>query len=236
MNLEEINLTADRGSHYSLSLLAWMKAKGVLIDKDVEAATNIYRKLAGLGVVEAMHDLGELLLSSKADADDNLEAVAWLEKAADREFAPSQYFLGYCCENGIGRIQDIELAATYYEQAALSGHIHANVDLANLCNQYDIKTISKNSALYWYLQVADRNGSAAYALGGFYEEGTNVEQDNQKAFEFYLKASELGNYFASSHLEMVFETGSLGKEVNEEKAKKYALIAVDQLENLAVDN
>jgi len=232
MNIEEINLTVDKGSNYSSFLLAWIKVNGVFVDKDVDSAIKLYRNLSKLGVVEAMHELGELLLSLEVGEEANIEAVSWFTKASQFDFVPSQYFLGYCYETGIGGIQNFEKAASWYEKAAMAGHINASVNLANLCSQRVVKNISENSPLYWYLRVAEVSGSAAYALGGIYEEGIATEKDNELAFCFYVKASKLGNYFASSYLEMIFEMGLLDKNIDKKLALKYATIAESQLKNL----
>ena len=63
-------------------------------------------------------------------------------------------------------------------------------------------------------------------LGELYEEGSSVEQNYKKAFEYYLKASEHGSNEATNYIGLLYQDG-LGVERDYKKAFEYFKIASD---------
>ena len=57
-------------------------------------------------------------------------------------------------------------------------------------------------------------------IGWSYSKGLGVKQDNSKAFEYYLKSSELGNPVALYNLGSLYEQGK-GVEKDYSKAIEY---------------
>ena len=49
----------------------------------------------------------------------------WYEKAANQGYAPAQYNLGVCYENGRGVVQSYEKAAFWFKKAANQGDAQA---------------------------------------------------------------------------------------------------------------
>lgn len=60
------------------------------------------------------------------------DAVFWFQKAAEQDFAPSKYRLGWCYEYGQGVAKDKNKARSLYEQAAEQGHEDAKKALIRL--------------------------------------------------------------------------------------------------------
>ena len=58
------------------------------------------------------------------------EACAKFEAAAEQGYAPAQYQLGSCYENGAGVAQDLSQAVCWYKKAAEQGHEDAQLKLS----------------------------------------------------------------------------------------------------------
>ena len=53
---------------------------------------------------------------------DYSQAIDWLKKSAE-EYAPAQYYLGWCYYHGKGVSKDLKKAAYWYKKAAQSGDV-----------------------------------------------------------------------------------------------------------------
>ena len=73
-------------------------------------------------------------------------------------------------------------------------------------------------------------------LGGRYEHGKGVEQNNETAVRWYRKSAEGGHSDASFNLGVLFQTGGLGLEESDEAALKWYLRAADSNHSAAQTN
>ena len=65
------------------------------LEKDSEKALRLLRLAANQGNVVSQHNLGVMYLTAKIVTQDYDQSVKWFQKAADLEYAPAQYALGY---------------------------------------------------------------------------------------------------------------------------------------------
>ena len=228
LDINEIKTSVEKGFDFSSFLFDLMNEHGFKVDKNLDLAIDLYRELSEKGIPEAQHNLGVILLDHVKSDTSVEESVSWIKKAAASEFLPSMYLLGYFYEKGIGVEFDVAIAAEWYEKAALSGHIQASINLGGLCEDERLENISYSSPVYWYERVATIDGTAAFTLANFYENGERVEKDISKALTWYLLASKLGSFYASNYLQLVYGKGLLGEVVDRDLEEKYSALAEEQ--------
>ncbi|MHB8789491.1 MAG: tetratricopeptide repeat protein [Desulfobulbaceae bacterium] len=90
---------------------------------EVSAARDDYereiRELAQAGDGGAQFALAQILDLSRGPAQNREEAIIWLRKAADQNFAAACFTLGLKYEFGATIRKDLQLAAAWYRRAAL---------------------------------------------------------------------------------------------------------------------
>ncbi len=92
-------------------------------------ARNDLEILADAGAVEAQFLLSRLLLTLRADASAEGEALLWLKRAASGGFAEAQYALAEAYRRGTNLPRDEAEAVTWYRAAARQGHGDAQQQL-----------------------------------------------------------------------------------------------------------
>ncbi len=80
----------------------------------------------------AMFLLGSCLMEGWGIAQDDIQAVAWFRKSAERGFADAQCNLGWMYANSRGVTQNDEQAVAWYTKAAEQGHADAVEALSRL--------------------------------------------------------------------------------------------------------
>jgi TPR repeat protein len=68
-----------------------------------------------------MHNVGYLYSHGKGVRRDQVAAVAWFRKAAERGFGPAMTVMGECYDQGLGVAVDREAARMWYRKAAAAG-------------------------------------------------------------------------------------------------------------------
>lgn len=81
-------------------------------------------------------------------------------------------------------------------------------------------TENVQQALKILIEISAENALAAYYLGAFYENGMFVEEDLQRAFNFYRSAADLGDFLAMNIVGEFYLKGT-GTRTNSEYAFNY---------------
>ncbi|UOP06604.2 tetratricopeptide repeat protein [Alysiella crassa] len=132
--------------------IAMLYEMGQGVEQDLELAKHWCEQAIKLGLVEAQHHLGYLLLES-----DPIAALECWQKAAEAGLAQAQYDLGGQYAAGDIIPQDNDTAADWYEEAAMQGHTEAQFHLGVLyanAEQYA-------NARHWWLQAAEQGHELA---------------------------------------------------------------------------
>ena len=159
------------------------------VAKNVNEAKKWYQKAAEMGDTRAQLALGNLLKESLLYD----EAVKWYQKAADVGDARGQCELGCMYENGYGVLKDLDKAEELYIKSAEQGNVNAQFLLGKF---YD-SGLEYEKALDWYKKAAEKNvAEAYYNIAAFYIFGNGIPKDTTKAYDYYLKAAELGHVVA----------------------------------------
>lgn len=121
-------ILADKGSVDSQVFLGWMCQNGLGVQKDFDKAFTWYENAAKLGSSEGQFYLAK----SYARHSEFTKAKDWYSKAAEKNYSPAIYRLGWIYDTGRGVTVDKEKAFLCYKKAADLGHIFAKKQLAIL--------------------------------------------------------------------------------------------------------
>lgn len=146
--------------------------------------------------------IASMYLNGKGTEINISEAVNWLDKASQQGNPDAAYQLGYIYSSDKYNISDINKSNEYYAQA-LSGYEKAE---------------EENS-----------NATAEYRIGLIYLNALGVEQDVDKAINWFAKSTLNGNASAAYKLAVLYENGEVIPQ-NNEKAFLYYQIS-DELCN-----
>ena len=119
----------SQGHVKAMLRLAGMYEHGDWVDYNLEEAARLYVCAAIKGDGAARQRIGEL-----AEDEDSIEAVVyqvknafgkgewakvvWISFLTDMTDARLQYYIGYCCENGLGLEKDLDAAREWYRKSA----------------------------------------------------------------------------------------------------------------------
>lgn len=113
----------------------------------------------------------------------------------------SQFTLAEAYRNGSDGIkQSDDSALEWYTQAAIQGHIGAQVAVGDYYNEGFAVKKDFARALEWYLRAAKQGDATAQShVGFYYRMGQGVKVDKGKAMEWFLKAANGGSQYARVH-------------------------------------
>lgn len=134
------------------------------------------------------------------------EAVEWHREVARKGWAPAQYNLACCYQDGKGVERDAKKAAKWFGEAAKQGHREAQCSLANCYAAGDGIQKNMTKAVEWYREAALQGESnAQYNLGCCYNEGNGVQRDELKAAQCFYKAARQGDKDAKDALRRLLD-------------------------------
>lgn len=137
---------------------------------------------------------------------DDGEALESFKKAAELNYGPANYKLGYCYEYGtMGCNVDPFLSTQHYERSVLAGDGNGEAEMAlsgwYLSGAENFFEADDNLAFQYASKAADKQlPKAQYAMGYYYEVGISVPIDLEKAMEYYKQAAANGNKEAQARL------------------------------------
>lgn len=103
--------------------------------------------------------------------------------------------LGRCHELGWGTAPDPHAAAHCYRAAATAGLDWGMYNYATALTMGSGVPVDRAAALRWFVKAADLgHAKATNIVGGFYEDGWEIEQDIGKAEDCYRRAGEGGDF------------------------------------------
>lgn len=189
------------------------KAKGQLIS------------LAQEGDVFAQYELGRYYLNDHEFEKRNpIEAIRYLDLAAEQGFWRANHSLGVRYENGDGVEQIWEEAVRYYKIAADKGFVLAQNALGSC--YWNGNGIEKNleTAVEWYKKAAEQCHPGSNVKLSDYYACENI--DYEKALRYATTAAELGHDGGYNNLGALFFEGN-GVVQNYTKAAEYIQVAAN---------
>lgn len=182
--------------------------EGRHIEKNLTEAVTWYTKAAEQNHRLAQNYLALLYYSGKGVEKDIAHAIKWYIRAAEQGHPGAQYSLANLYFNK-GDLENFRAAFKWFTRAADQGHIEAICLLkGQKPSSTEIPSNYKEIAwdfLTWLKLIASPESfnkySAKYALGQFYSEGEEGDEETFKqAFSWFLKAAEEG--FAPAQYEV----------------------------------
>jgi len=207
--LQYFRKAAWAGSGYGMLFMGLMCENGYGVDQDYNEAKEWYLRAtenydAGEEyIASGMYHIGRLyyegyLSSGKPDYENALD---WFDRARDNGSSIATRNLGDMYLNGQGVEKDIELAATYYSEAAEKGDPEANKYMGDY---YSYKKDYNKAVEYYSVAAEKNNGDAMNLLVRWYIE--NDEKD--LAIENYSKLLASGSEVQLT-AEELFKIGSM---------------------------
>lgn len=215
---EEADTTAEAEEYYEKGRACLYGLDGVEID--YEAAFDNFEQAKELGKEDAGFYLGALYDWYEHPVVDYEKAKSYYEE--NIENPNSELALAFLYNNGDGVEQDREKAKEMFQSVIDKGCVEGYLGLAS--EKYldsDFET-----ALEYYNKVIEEGTEEMYvsdalcSVANIYRYANGVEQNADKAQEYFEKAAELGNSHAYTCIAAMYYYGQ-GVETDEEKAFEY---------------
>jgi uncharacterized protein len=129
------------------------------------------------------------------------ESIPHLQAAADKGFVPQEIELAAAYFTGSGVVQDLQMAAYWYEKAAESGDPEAENEIGFLYQTGAGVPLDPARALHWY-QLSASSGfvKAKVNLGVMYVWGIAVRKNEDLAAQLFREATANGSGAAAGYL------------------------------------
>jgi TPR repeat protein len=161
-------------------------------------ADRAARWLAGAaqrGHTEAQAILGQWLLDGRGVERDPIEALFWFKTAALSGHAMAANMLGRCYEHGWGAPACDKTATHWYARAAEAGLDWGQYNYAtSLQLGRGVPQDRAQAFALFQTAAAQWHAKSVNVLGGFYEDGWEVDADPAMALRCYLRAAEGGDF------------------------------------------
>ena len=227
---EYFEKSAEAGFKIAQFKLGNMYYYGQEIAKDYELAAKYYQQSASSGYANAQLMMGVIHSSGHGVKKSNKEAVKWYQQAADNGSVFALVQLGAMYSLGKGVIKNYQTAISLFEKALAKGNNEALVYLGDM--YYNGNGYSKDTekALALYQKGAEQGDARAeYIMGKFSESGeaSVIEQNNDAAYSWFLKAAEKGHKGARLSLGyLCYKRDQLPN--NQTEAKKWFMLAAKE--------
>lgn len=172
--------------------------------KDISKAFTYYKKSGDLGFEVASFTTGDLYRLGEGVAQSNENALTYFKKAylQGDQNAPNVIYQ---------MMQSPSAYITFLEECVGKGFYQAANDLGTIYINGDMGEVNINKAIKW-LQIGEQNNhpGCLYVLGYLYRNGIKESNGNysldksavniSKAYDYYIKAANLGNTLAMNNL------------------------------------
>ncbi|WP_263408442.1 tetratricopeptide repeat protein [Terriglobus tenax] len=156
---------------------------------------ELVRAAALRGVAEAQVIYGQMLLDGKVVERNALSAFSFFERAAKGGNVMAINMVGRCLDQGWGVAASPHLAAPWFLKAAERGLDWGMYNYATLLILGRGVPEDRSVGLYWLRKAAELGHAKSINLiGGFYEDGWEVEQNRAEARECYRLAAVGGDF------------------------------------------
>ncbi|KAG9293230.1 hypothetical protein G9A89_010601 [Geosiphon pyriformis] len=204
---------AEAGNTKAQYNLGWCYQNGSGTTKNLEKAFQLYSKAAEAGDTNAQYNLGVCYLNGEGTTKNSEKAFQLYSKAAEAGNTKAQYNLGWCYQNGSGTTKNLEKAFQLYSKAVEAGSLVAQ----NILSTYFPNGLETMNHLEKVINLSPQNN-----IGMYYRNGWGTRKNLAAAFEFYLKATKMGNqncyqngWGTTKNLEKAFEIYSkAGETIN----------------------
>ncbi len=225
-------ISAEAGYTRALYRLGLCYENAVGTPRDPEEALRYYQEAAKGGSIEALLQLAACYRYGRGTECDESRAFSYYLMAAEKNNARAQYIIGECYLNGEMVAQNMRLAISWFERAAMQGQSDAiarvNALHETMSEIYNGAIEAQKGgdhaeALRLYSLVAEMGHSAAQCNAGYcYQTGRGCVKDAKRALYYYGLAAEGGSVVAKYNLAICYARG-IGTRLDFKRAR--ALLA-----------
>jgi TPR repeat protein len=189
--IADLQKKADNGETEAQGILGSMNVLGICVKQDIKKGLALLTN-AAKNSVGTQAQLGAIYSSNHFPTIKNYKtALAWYQKAAEKNDPDALYALGKMHWLGRGIIKKDAKAIHYLTRGAELGHLGAAHSLGDIYFR-GVGNIAKNSTLaeQYYLQAATAGIiDAQVKLAKQYFFGWGIAQDHERAFFWFEKAA-----------------------------------------------
>ena len=174
---------------------------------------SLVRAAAERGVPEAQALYGQMLLDGRLVERSPAAALHWFERAALGGDVMAINMVGRCLDQGWGVARSPRMAMKWFRKAAERGLDWGMYNLATLLvlGEHGVPK-DRGEALYWLRKAVELGHvKSMNLLGGFYEDGWEVQQDRATARAYYRDAAVGGDFRGQfNYARLLAEEGDYG--------------------------
>ena len=204
----ELIKRAEEGNPMAMNSLGSSYEHGLGVPQDYMQAAYWYQRAAESGDEFAPDNLGRLYEEGLGVPQDSALADYWYSIAVEKylELAEQGYPYGdimlnlsYMYAYGKGVEQSAEKEMYWLQKSAEAGSIPGMISLADNYLHGDMTDYEK--AIFWYSKASDAGSiEGMINLAYIYKDGLFVEQNNEKALEYYNLAFEISKESAEAYI------------------------------------
>ncbi|CAG5928192.1 unnamed protein product [Menidia menidia] len=236
---EKLRKVAEKGHQKAIEKVAYAMLFGDYISQNVTKAKEMFEKLAVEGSPKAQMALGFLYAAGLGVNSSQAKALVYYTFGALGGNLVAHMILGYRYWGGVGVPQSCESALTHYRLVA--NHVASDVSLTGGSAVQRIRLLDEvenpgstsgmlEEDLIQYYQFLAEKGDvqAQVGLGQLHlHGGRGVEQNHQRAYDYFTQAANAGNTHAMAFLGKMYSEGSDYLPQNNETALQYFKKASD---------
>ncbi|NYT62269.1 sel1 repeat family protein [Alcaligenaceae bacterium] len=147
------------------------------------------------GVADAQASYGQMLLDGTGVQRNPAEALHWFKAAANADHAMGMNMVGRCYENGWGTTANLVVATYWFRLAANRGLDWGMYNYATSLALGRGTDADPAQAFAWLEKAAGLGHAKSWnILGGFYEDGREVEASMETAMDCYCRSAQGGDF------------------------------------------
>uniref|UniRef100_A0A8C8H9N7 Fibronectin type-II domain-containing protein n=1 Tax=Oncorhynchus tshawytscha TaxID=74940 RepID=A0A8C8H9N7_ONCTS len=236
---EKLLKVAGKGHHKAMEKVAYAMLFGDYLAQNIPKAKELFEKLALEGSPKAQMALGFLYAAGLGVNSSQAKALVYYTFGALGGNLVAHMILGYRYWGGVGVPQSCESALTHYRLVA--NHVASDVSLTGgsavqrvrlldeVENPGSTSGMLEEDLIQYYQFLAEKGDvQAQVGLGQLHlHGGRGVEQNHQRAYDYFNQAANAGNTHAMAFLGKMYSEGSEYLSQNNETALQYFKKASD---------
>uniref|UniRef100_A0A8K9UNQ9 SEL1L adaptor subunit of SYVN1 ubiquitin ligase n=1 Tax=Oncorhynchus mykiss TaxID=8022 RepID=A0A8K9UNQ9_ONCMY len=237
--LPKLLKVAGKGHHKAMEKVAYAMLFGDYLAQNIPKAKELFEKLALEGSPKAQMALGFLYAAGLGVNSSQAKALVYYTFGALGGNLVAHMILGYRYWGGVGVPQSCESALTHYRLVA--NHVASDVSLTGgsavqrvrlldeVENPGSTSGMLEEDLIQYYQFLAEKGDvQAQVGLGQLHlHGGRGVEQNHQRAYDYFNQAANAGNTHAMAFLGKMYSEGSEYLSQNNETALQYFKKASD---------
>ena len=197
---------AEQGNNIGQLHMAILYKHGLFLERNYDAAAELFTKAATQGDAEAQHYLAMMHYFGQSVERNIHTAIKWFTVAAEKGLVvESHMMLGRIYYHGHGVRTNYKKAFRWYERPAMEANNPEAQDVLGTLYHYGWGVKKSHKKAYQWFNKGATNGdsNAQFNLGDMYYYGKYVKKNDAKAIKWYEKAVDQGHDNAKRRLDRI---------------------------------